>query len=1366
MSRSTVIAATLLSLVSAAGADVRAADGDGFHFKSIQVDDGLSENAVYCVLQDSTGFMWFGTKDGLNRYDGNTFRVFRKDDLDEFSLGNNFVRAIAQGADGILYVGTDAGLYRMEMADERFHQVDTRMGEPDGNGQKATVNALHIDAGGKVWIGTMAHGILRYDPETGITAPVATDALEAGPGPRSVAGGVGAGNENAGNVRDGAARNIVWAIATDHSGTTWAGTRSGLLRYNPQRDVMERVEGMFSPGDGSQKEILSMFDDEDGNLWLGSWDDGIRLYNKQTGECTSYHGRGGGRHYITHVRAIFQYAPRQLLVGSDDGLYLFDVTDKAIRRLDEPHMRYNLSDQNVYCIARDRENGIWIGTYFGGVNYMNTSLTGMETHHPGKSPGRLSGKAVSQFLEDGAGNMWIATEDGGLNYFDTATGVFTQPVPTSYHNVHSLMMDGGELWIGTFSRGIDVYDLRTHRIARHYRSDPSDAGSLDDDCIFSLYRTRSGDIYAGTPAGLNRFDRAGDRFVPVPEVRGFVYDVREDDYGNLWVASYGEGALRLDGRLDAWVRYDGSRDTTSPIVGAKLTSIHIDSRKRVIFSSEGRGIFIYDRPSDGFLNISEADGLPNDVIYGVLDDPDGNLWLSCNKGLVRLDGSSAAGYTLYNRDDGLQSNQFNYKSVYRSSSGKFYFGGINGFSCFYPRQMTGRRNVVVPPVAISSIRLSSRADDGTVRRVRASLNRGEKISLSHNHSSMVISFVSLSYVAPSKNRYAYMLDGSDMEWNDGGDNRSVTYENLPPGTYTFRVKASNNDGLWNERGAAVDIEIRPPWWASVPARTIYIVFVTALGWLIVMRLAYMYRARRRKHMDAIRSEQEKLAFTSKIEFFTTVAHEIRTPLSLICAPLEEITTSGDGSEHTRRNLAIIERNCERLRVLVDQLLDFRKMDSTRYVLNPETIDLAALMGELYESFAKTALGSNRGLELRLPPPGTVTTVTSDGDALTKIVGNLLTNAMKFTRHRIVLGLRTDAPGSYTISVEDDGNGIPAVHRKLIFDPFYQVHSEDAKRGSGIGLSLVKHLSEVLGGEVRVRAGEMGGALFEFTFPAIAPEPPDDAPDTCAARETHAGGSAEEAGERRSRVLVVDDNTEMSDFVARSLTPDYMVESAQSAREAMLMLGDHEFDLVVSDVMMPSTDGVAFVAMLRVDPRYSHIPVVLLSARTENEAKARGLLSGADVFIEKPFSMLHLKAQISSLLDNRRTMVRAMGRSPLAFYSNFSSGSGDTVFLSRLNAEIERHISDENFTVESLADTMSMSRSSMQRKVKNLSGVTPGDYLRNYRLQRACLLLTDPDARISNVAFSVGYASASYFTKVFMQNYNMSPSEFMHRQRNK
>ncbi len=1300
-----------------------------YHFKKIMVDNGLSENTVYCISQDSKGFIWFGTKDGLDRYDGSSFRVFRKSHTRPNSLGNNFIRSIVEGDNNQLFIGTDCGLYIMNTNSEVFSLLTAKTAS--GVSISTAVNALYLDKNKNLWIGTMSQGVFVYNTASQQLQQVKVNKYSL-------------------------TNSATWCIYCDKSGIIWIGNRLGLLRYNPDTRQLDPVESLFNhSANSSNFEILSILEDTNGNLWLGTWNNGIELYNKRTNEVKSYFGNSTKDHYISHVRVMQQYNPNALLVGSDDGLYLFNTNTLSAKRIDVPQLVYSMSDQSIYSIYKDKEGGFWFGTYFGGVNYLNESLLPIETYYSDRLGGMLSGKAISQFCEDQSGNMWIATEDGGINYLNVTTKKITQPIKTSYHNIHALLMDGDDLWIGTFSRGVDVYNIKTKRLV-NFRANSNDPNTINDDCVFSLCKTRQGDIYIGTPMGLSRYNKATRTFIRIKEAGGYIYDIKEDESGNLWLANYTGGIIQYNARKKRWLRNEEIVGKSDPIIHSKLTGIYIDNHKRIIFCSEGNGIFIYNPNTGKFKNISEKDGLPNNVVYGVLDDAFGNLWISTNKGIACMNLSNPNKYKLFTKDDGLQSNQFNYKSSFKANDGKFYFGGINGFSCFYPHDLNLLKNNNIPRVEITGLELLKSSDD-LEQQIIEQLNGKKKIVLPYNKSSFKISYISLSFISQSKNQYAYKLEGVDNDWLYAGNNKNVTYVNLPPGNYTFKVKASNNSGIWNEEGTQIEIVILPPFWWSLPAKILYFILCLILIYRGINYYSDRAKQKQTKVLEAFKTEQETRSYKSKIDFFTNIAHEIRTPLSLIKAPLEEVISSGEGGNETKQNLSIIQKNSNRLSALINQLLDFRKMDSTEFILHPEKINLYDYMFELCERFKKTAQSQGKEFILNLPPDKNIMTV-SDADALTKIIGNLMTNAIKFSKSKIIITLEV-VNDSFKVNVEDDGKGIPDEFKELIFDPFYQVAGNEEKQGTGLGLSLARKMAQAINGTITVENAGLSGTIFSFIFRGLELE--EVQRNEINADEPAANtATTETLNKNKHSVLVVDDNPDITAFIRNCLQSEYQIETASNASTAMELLEGNGFDLIITDIMMPDIDGISFTKRIKGDVNYSHIPIILLSAKTENAVKVEGLRSGAEVFIEKPFSVPVLKAQLITLLENRKTMLEAFNRSPLAPYSSLVTNKKDEQFINKLNEEIEKHLADENFSVESLTDVLKLSRSNLQRKLKVICEVTPGEYLRNYRLRKACSLLLDENLRPGEVAYMLGFSSPSYFTKAFIKYYNMTPKEFL------
>jgi len=1269
--------------------------------------------------------MWFGTKDGLNRYDGNSFKIFQKEDIDKTSLGNNFVRSIAEKDRNTLYIGTDHGLFIMDKDNETFRSLDLKT--PNNSLLHSAINSLIITKDESLWIGSMNQGIFRYIPSQNKLEHVEIENIDLG-------------------------QNATWSLLEDKSGSIWAGTRLGLLKFNKSIQKFQAVPELFNASDNPEFEILSMLEDKKGDLWLGTWGKGLLWFNKQNGILGSFMNRSSTP-FVSHIRSIFEYNEDQLMVGSDDGLYIFNINSNYVTRIDIPHFKYSLSDQNVYSMARDRENSIWIGTYFGGINYLNTSLLPIETFYSDVLKGFLSGKAVSQFVEDPKGNMWIATEDGGINYLDKSSGVISQPIKTSYHNTHALLLENDKLWIGTFSRGLDVYDLNSKSL-RNYRHQASNNQTINDDCIFSLYKTKAGEIYIGTPAGVNKYNKEKDSFERIEGINQFIYDIKEDLDGNIWLATYESGPIKYDIKSKKWIHYSKIKPN-DPISSSKLTSIYQDSQNRLIFSSEGKGIFIYEKEKDSFKNISQANGLPNNVIYGVLDDPNGNLWLSSNKGIIHFNPEQPEKYELFTIDNGFQSNQFNYKSSYKSKDGKFYFGGINGFTSFYPQTFANIKNRIEPNVSITGIQFLNNSDSQLIKDIQEKINTGQQIVLKHGQSSFTISFVSLSYLSPSQNQYAYMLEGADENWTSAGNRQSVSYVNLPAGKYTFKVKASNNDNLWNENGNSIQIEILPPFWLSIPAKIFYLLLSFTAIYLIIRYYERLSKEKHNRQLANFKMEQEQKSYSSKIEFFTNVAHEIRTPVSLISAPLEEILENKNISTDIRNNLHLIERNCERLHILINQLLDFRKMDEGRLQIHPESIDLKSFLNEMYERFRKSAQNKKLKLDLILPVKEEIL-VETDSDAITKIISNLLSNAIKFAEKLIVLELGINSDDTYYISVSDDGKGIPNEYKNLIFEPFYQINSNKAHSGTGIGLSLVKHFSTQIAGRIDVKDIEPRGTSFIFSFTNYPKLPEISLNNT----DFHELEIEHIDSHSLQSILLVDDNPEITAFIGQSLQDEYKIDIVENGKSALFKLEKSNYNLIISDIMMPEIDGISLSEIIKNDVNFSHIPIILLSAKIENSTKIKGLMSGADVFIEKPFSINYLRAQINSLLRNRNSILEIFNKNPLASYSSLATNKSDDVFLKNLNEEIEKNLADDQFNVESLIHILGFSRSNFQRKLKAVSGYSPGDYVRTYRLKKACNLLLEGDYRINEVCYRVGFSSPSYFTKAFIKAYNMTPKEFI------
>lgn len=1303
-----------------------------YTFKKYQVNNGLSENSVQIIIQDHQGFMWFGTKDGLNRFDGYEYKVYKTIPDDSLSLGNNFVRSIYQDKNHNLWVGTDSHLYLFDYFTEKFRlfSVKSNLGEDINSG----VLAVCPENDSLLWIGTVKQGAFCYNKNTGKLQQYIS-----GKSDRSLKS------------------NVIWRIYRDYSGTVWLGTREGLSRYNRETDSFYTYTIQNTQGTLINDEILSVYEDSDGNLWIGTWSGGLARLNKSSNTFDSFFNSVRPP-FISHIRAIIEYDKFTLMVGADDGLYLLDKKTEKSNRIDNPKDFNSLSDQNVYAIYRDHEGGIWLGTYFGGVNYMSPNANIIEHYYPNLSEHSLSGKAVSQFCEDKSGNLWIATEDAGLNYFDTKTKQFKVYLPKggknslSYHNIHSLVLDGDQLWIGTFSRGIDVLDLNSRKF-KNYSYSKNDPFTINNDCVFSMYKDSRGDIYVGTPYGLSRYDRKKNNFIRIPEVPAFIYDIREDYLGSLWVASYSDGAYRFDYKTETWKNYPYQPGDKKGIAFNKLTCVYPDGKQRLWFATEGRGICKYNYETDDFTTIDERDGLPNNVVYSILDDKYGNIWLSSNGGISRLNPVTMEIKT-YTREDGLQGNQFNYRSGYKSTEGLFYFGGINGFNVFNPDNLTD--NTHIPPVVISLFEILS---DEKPEKVKVT----GKIKLKYNQSSFRINFVSLSFQAQEKNNYMYIMEGLDEKWTDIGNQRTVSFINLSPGKYVFRVKGSNNDGVWNVQGALIEITVLPPFWKSTLAYIIYALLFLGIAYYIIRFYARRVRWEQEQKLDKFHKEKEKEIYDSKINFFTNVAHEIRTPVSLIKAPLECIVNSGDGNQETKENLSVIGKNTDRLLDLVNQLLDFRKIEENIYTLKFTQVHINQLLEDICFRFKPAA--DSKHLSINLSQSSCKIYACLDKEALTKIISNLLTNALKYAEKNIDVFLTEDSAENgvfFEIKVSDDGIGIPNELKKKVFEPFFQIENNGTvskKMGTGIGLALAKQLVERHDGEIFIADDETEGAVLIVRIPERLDEIQSVKEEMPV--EQHPVSDENHLTEPdKTVILIVEDNEELRIFLSKNLSKEHRILAASDGKQALHILEKHAVDLVLSDIVMPEMDGLELSKAIKQNEQFSHIPVILLSAKTNIQTKVEGLEYGADSYIEKPFSIAYLKAQINSLIENRMKILEKFSKSPVIPYGTIARNKRDEAFLDKLNKEIEHHLSDEQFSIEKLAASMSMSQSNLQRKIKGLSGMVPGDYIRVIKLKKAAQLLKSGEYRINEICYVVGFSSPSYFTKCFQKQFGMLPKDFV------
>lgn len=1310
-----------------------ASQKSSFYFKNLGVEDGLSQNMVYAILQDSQGFMWFGTQDGLNRYDGNAFKVFKKNMQEEGRLKSDAIFSLAEGMHGMLYIGTDDGVYLYDPVTERFSgfPLQTQAGKP----VTGIVRDILLDKAGNIWLTVTDRGVFCISPDKQVQFYSLEQYLGKGKG----------------TIRD---------LCFDMDGHLWIATyQQGVFKLVPSTGEFVRfaIDSAVKNLSDNDVNALCLLNSE--TLLVGTVGKGVLQLDLRNFRFTPFLEKGEDGKAL-FVRNLCIDNENKIWLGTETGAYIYSPGSG-----EKVHLRhvfndpYSLSDNAIHSIYQDREGGMWLGSYFGGVNYFTKSYAQFEKYYPIVGEHLISGKSISEFCEDGSGKIWIGTEDAGLNCFDPVNRTFTQGfVPAN--NIHALLCDGDKLWIGSFSNGLYVMDLRT-RSVKNYRSSSS-GETLHNDNIYSIYKDFRGDIWVGTMTGLHRYLPATDGFEAVcpKEISSQVNDIVEDFDGVLWFATLGQGVFSYDRKQGKW-EHHASLVKEDMARGKMASCLLEDKNHRLWMGTEGAGLVCYDRPSRSFTrHYSVANGLPNNVIYRLLEDSSGCIWGSTNKGLFRLDPLTGK-VKEYTHSDGLLGDQFNYKSGLVSKSGRIYFGGVKGFVAFRPEELVSPQmppTIVFNSFQIYNVEVPVGAEGSPLQ---SSITHTGQITLSSSQSIFSLGFTTLSYASPQGNSYAYKLDGWDQDWISAGQSHRVTYSNLPPGRYTFYVKVINNDGLWSDVSKSVAIRVLPPFYRTVWAYLVYLAVVAFLCTYIIKVYIRRLQKRNKEAWEQLERIKEKELYNAKINFFTNVTHEIRTPLSLIKAPLEEVMKQIKPSDACFDHLSIIQRNANRLLKLVNELLDFRKAEVHGLKLNFVRTDVAIVVSETVKRFTPTANVKHIRFEETYPDGGLMADV--DVEVFTKILSNLFNNALKHAETYIRICLQSEGD-SFRLTVVNDGDRIPAEHAERIFDPFVKL--DENSLGTGIGLPFARTLIETHKGRIYVDV-DCPDTTFVIVLPIrqelaiIFNEEPGEQD---AAREKEPMEELVLPGtEHRKVVLSVEDNEEFQTFMTNQLKNDYVILKAQNGRQALDILSRQSVDIIISDVMMPVMDGMTLCREIKGNIRYSHIPIILLTAKTGLQSQIDGLKIGADEYIAKPYSIDYLKARIENLLLNRQKIREAYKHSPESTVDVIAHSKADEDFLNKLVEAIHNRLEEVDLDVDALAVMMNMSRATLYRKVKSISELTPNDFIRLIRLKKAAELLRNREYRVNEIAFIVGFSSSSYFSKCFYKQFGVLPKDFEKKQ---
>lgn len=1310
-------------------------------FRHYTVENGLSSNAVQCLLQDRTGYIWCGTSDGLNRFDSRHFKTFRHIPGDTASLGNNVIHSLFEDSKGNLWIGTENGVFRYRVSEEKFstfHLPDI----PDRLSQKI-IYSIKEDQLGKIWISVYGSGVFRYNPSDGKIKHYSHDI----------------------NDEKSLISNLTTKILIDHTGEVWIATHDqGVCKYDPFTDSFFRIDATDKQKGYTARYIYALCEDSFGNIWL--CDNGLFKYDKTTRNCTAC--LPPADEPITYIHFITEIQPGILLIGSNSGLTQYNLAENTFSTIG-----YNvlfpqgLNDGIVYSILKDREGGIWVGTNAGGINYLTPGTNWFNTfcYTPGKTS--APGKVINSFCENTDGTIWIGTDNKGLWNYNPHDQSFT-PVSLDAQNpnlsVHALYCDHHELWVGTYAHGVYRLNSATGKVTNY--SDKNIKG-LNPGSVYAIYKDSSGRLWFGTQTGILYYDIFSNSFVTIADLgyNSYITDITEDANHTIWFASQGKGLISYDLKTST-LKFHSNDQTGLP---QSIVCLCSDQGKLRI-GTGGYGLYTYNPADHSFTRHPDPLFRTHTTIQTIISSYN-ELWITTNAGLLRFNTSDGT-ISYYNQEDGLVCLPFTNQAGLQTSGGQIYIGGSNGFNVFHPQSI--RKNEVIPHIVFTAFRLFNQdVTIGGHSVLQAQIDRQRSVILPHNEAVFSIEFVTTSYCAPSKNKYKYMLKGFDKTWNNtDNQNNIATYTNLSPGNYTFQVMACNNDEVWNPEKAEIRITILPPWWLSNGMLVVYgilIVLAIALGYALLLQRT---NRRHRNKIAALHHENERKLFDAKIGFFTHITHEIRTPVTLILAPVEEIMRQKNIPEEIRDDLEVVKRNSERLLDLVNQILDFTKAEQEAFSSQNTWFDIDDLVEKTVQRF--TSAAQQKGIQLSHDTPQPIR-ICTDREALTKVLSNLLTNAMKFTKDRILVSL-TENPEAHTvtISVEDNGTGIKPTEKEKIFNLFYQSANKPQlpNKGFGIGLAIVSLLVKRMMGKIEVESEENRFTRFRITLPqdeqndlSISVTSPDK---TAALREVKTEDPIEPAGTEKTdkdgkkagTVLIVEDNEEFISYLTRVIGQRYHIHTAGNGEEALKSLENLKPDIIISDVMMPVMDGIELCKRIKRDINLSHIPVILLTARTDTASKIAGLENGADVYIEKPVSVSYLYAQMVSLLENRNKLRCLFSEKPFTPINTLTETQADEKWFNRLNEIIQENISNTEFSVDQLTRSVNMSRTLLYAKVKAVTGLTPNEFIRLVRLRKAAEYLAGNEYKINEICYMVGFNSPSYFAKCFQNQFGVLPKDFI------
>jgi signal transduction histidine kinase/ligand-binding sensor domain-containing protein/AraC-like DNA-binding protein len=1328
------------------------------NFRNISINDGLSDTQIQCISQDKKGFMWFGTPYGLNKYDGNGFTQYLHNPSNKKTIDHNNVTSIFEDSSQRMWIGTESSLNYFNRTIGVFENVIKKQ-EGIYRSEMGAVKKIAEDEQGRLWL-ARTHGLQVYDPNNKTIRTFLPKDED---------------NGFLGEIGD---------LIIDKKGKLWVATMVGIRYFDRNSFKFSNPLNDFSPSPPVTVLFESrILEDRKGGLWCATRGVGLQKYQSFNGTWKRYQYSANLKNGLSSnfINDIIEDKQGNIWIATGrSGLDFFDPISEKFTNFSKSRIKKNRLISNALSrLFIDKEQQLWIGTWHNGLDYLNRNSDFLHYSMDGTAMS-LSSNNVMGIADAEKGNLWVGLDDGGgLEYIDRERNKITSiKIPadkqfTDYgeQSVKSMIKSRtGDLWIGTMN-GLYTYNPNT-KSWQSFRHDPNNVNSVNSGFVNAILEDHLGNIWVATRAqGLSKYDvqsKTWSRLVDKEEAyrnfKGIVL-LYEGHENIIWVGTEQNGLWSFNPATNKPAFYKNITDQNH---NAKLgiSAIFENTSNQLFIGTNGNGLQIIDKDSQRIKTVTELEGLSGNMVFGIIESKKG-LWISTNKGLSIYSAKKGILMNYYSQN-GLQKGTFFKKSFTKLSTGEFCFGGINGLNVFDPSKLpieTKKVSLEITRLLLFNKKTATWSYSNTLID---HFKPSDVLTLSYKEPVFKFMFTALSYDDSRNNYYAYRLYPYEKIWQQAGNKREANYANLPAGEYTFQVKTSRSEKQWYNdfKSIKVTIETKPwlTWWA-------YIMYtIMALSCIYFLRKFEMARifTRNALQLERMTHQKDNEVHQIKYNFFTNITHELRTPLTMIVSPLENLLNNSNNAN--RSVYSVIYKNALKLNELIDQLLEFRKAELGEIKLKAAKGDIVDFSKQVFESFNE--LAKIKKISLRFFSDCEHLELWFDWDKMEKILNNLVSNALKFTpvTGEIILSIKNNTDQNLIeIAVKDNGFGIAKNDQNKIFERFYQGNIYKKDKGYGIGLAFTKELVELHHGKIEVESIENFGSSFSCYFPSGNSHLSQDEiisfdlkgnliAESLDQNDIRLANNAE-VKEGQPTLLIVEDSQDIREYISSHLANIYNILKAFNGKYALEILNKQQVDLIISDVIMPEMDGIALCEQVKTNLNTSHIPVILLSALSSVKNRINGIEAGADSYIPKPFNLEILKAEVANLIKSREVLRRNFLSFDNFQIKSFSPSIKDENFITEVIKIIDKHLDNSNFEKEDLLREANMSHSSMYRKLKSLTNLSPNEFIRKIRLQRSLNMLADPDLNISQVAYSVGFSDPKYFSLCFRKAFKISPTEF-------